>query len=161
MTARTSLRSLVGLVGTLALASPLRAQVGNVSGTLTTRGARVVNATVALTAFREQACAELAARTDRSKAEDDRLAACRTESARTMHADRLGHFEFQGLPPGWYALTASWTYGNFLVSCPGRAGSGWTVRNVAQGDDYGVRATSAPFELKAGDRLARDFDWCS
>ena len=160
MTRRSLHQSIVGLVGALALTSPLHAQAASISGTISSFGNRVVNSTVTLTAFRDRECAELAERSDRSKAEDGRLATCRTESVRSMNGDRSGNFEFGGLQPGWYSLTASWTYGNFRLSCSGPAAPGWTVGNVAQGDYYGIRATSAPFELKASDHLEKHFEWC-
>lgn len=137
-----------------------RPEGGSISGTVSAFGVRVITPSVVLTTYADKACADLAEKKNRSQAENDQLARCRKENVRTTRGDRAGIFEIRDLPPGWYSLTISWPQGNFSVSCSELAPTGWVIRNVQSGDLILVVATSSPFELKTGDKLEKDLDWC-
>jgi hypothetical protein len=118
----------------------------------------VAEAEVALTAFPDRACADLAGKKDRSQAETDELAKCRKLNMRQTKTDRDGMFEFRELPAGWYSITIRWTQGNVPIFLGRESIGEYRIRTYQDASgNYGFWAESAAFELKAAEVLKKGF----
>jgi hypothetical protein len=137
-----------------------QAEAGSISGSVFEIGRPRERADVAVTAFANRLCVDLADKKDRTPAETHQLAACRKEKLPAVKTGTGGTFEIRHLPAGWYSITISWSQGSVPIWCSKPSPEGWVVKNVQAEGDVLLMATSSVFELKASDTLKKDFDWC-
>lgn len=136
----------------------LHAQATVLSGLVVGPDGPLAGAEVSLTAFSDKACLDLANKKEPSQAEKDQLAACRKEKIRSIKTQAGGRFQIPDLPPAWYAIVITWTSSS-RPPCGGfDLFSDYLVASYLRNDGTVViTAAGSPFELKAGEKIQKDF----
>jgi hypothetical protein len=133
-----------------------------VSGTIRDVNGPVQNAIVRLQHFPTTACRDLASSTKQpTPAEQAEFARCAVDLAPDS-TDAAGAFSFPDVAPGWYSMSVRWTIDQKpAIAAPNTVIDGFTIiylETQSQPPRYILTALGlTPFELKAGERLTRDF----
>lgn len=133
-----------------------------ISGTIRDANGPVQNAVVRLQHFPTTACRDLATSTKQpTPAEQAEFTRCAVNLAPDS-TDAAGTFSFPDVAPGWYSMSVRWTIDQKpAVAAPNTVIDGFTIiylETRSMPPRYILTALGmAPFELRPGERLTRDF----